>query len=150
MRDLTFWKHVPRQSARDPVGSARANDSEGDGWRRPLDGQVAVAVGQLFSFRSNEIVGTTLSGPPAPTNVAATALSTSRIRVTWDAVPRATSYRVYQSINGGAFAFKGTTTTTSFTAAGLAAATLHSYYVVTVDDGNLISPNSATVSATTL
>jgi fibronectin type 3 domain-containing protein len=112
--------------------------------------QVAVAVGQLFSFRSNEIVGTTLSGPPAPANVAATALSTSRIRVTWDAVPRATSYRVYQSIDGGAFAFKGTSTTTSFTAAGLAAATLHSYYVVTVDDGNLISPNSATVSATTL
>jgi fibronectin type 3 domain-containing protein len=112
--------------------------------------QVAVAVGQLFSFRSNEIVGTTLAGPPAPANVAAVAQSSSRIRVTWDAVPGATSYRVYQSIDGGAFAFKGTATTPAFTAAGLASMTMHSYYVVTVDAGNTVSPNSATASATTL
>jgi hypothetical protein len=111
--------------------------------------QVAAVKGSLFSARSNEVAAKTLAGPAAPMNVAATALSTDRVRVTWATVAGAVMYQVLQAVGSGPRGIVGTTTATSFTAAGLAPATLYSYSVRAVDSGNTASALSVATSATT-
>jgi fibronectin type 3 domain-containing protein len=115
--------------------------------------EVAVAANGLYSVPSNEVIATTNAGPPAPTGVTATALSTSRIKITWNPQTGVSAFRVYQqSTTGGPFNIVGTVsgTTTTFTAAGLTTMTLYSYYVIAVDSANTPSAPSATVSATTM
>jgi fibronectin type 3 domain-containing protein len=86
----------------------------------------------------------------APANVIAIPLSSSRISLEWDAVPTATSYRVFQGLTGGTLSYVTTTTTTRlYIAAGLLPATSYSFYVQAVTPTGS-SPPSATVSATTL
>ena len=67
-----------------------------------------------------------------PTNVVATPVSTSRVLVTWNAVPNAIKYYVTVSVNGGAYSFLGTSTTTSFTAANLQPGTNYCFEVADV------------------
>lgn len=112
--------------------------------------QVAVMKGGLYSNRSSEVIATTLAGPAAPTNVVATVLSSSRIKLDWTASAGAARYNVYQSTAGGAYAFVGSTTTTTFTAANLTTMTAYSYQLQAVDAGNSLSAFSTPVSATTL
>lgn len=114
--------------------------------------QVAVVKATLFSNPSNEVVASTLAGPTAPTGVTATAVSSSRIRVNWNAVAGAVQYHVFKSQNGGPFTFAGTALSpaTTFTVGGLASMTMYSFEVTAVDNGNTSSPNSAPASATTL
>lgn len=105
----------------------------------------------LYSAASASVVGTTDPGPTAPTNVAATVVSTDRIQVTWDAVSSAVKYYVFESVNGGAFAFKGSVVapTASFLAVNLSPATTYAYQVQAEDSGQITSPMSASASATT-
>lgn len=108
----------------------------------------------LISDSSNEQIVSTLPPPPAPGNVTATALTSTRIQLTWDAVPNAVKYYIYQSTGGGPFVIKGSVlasspTPTSFVAAALTANTQYTYYLVS-DDGVVVSAQSSTVSATTL
>jgi len=101
--------------------------------------------------------GVTLTGsytapctPPAtPTGLVATAVSSSRIDLTWSASSGATSYTVSRaSTSGGPYSAVGTVTTTSFSNTGLAASTTY-HYVVSASNGSCASGNSAPASATT-
>lgn len=107
---------------------------------------------KLISDNSNEQVVSTLPAPAAPANVVATAVSSTRIQVTWDAVAGATKYYLYESAAGGPFAFRGTVLATSPTVlspAGLTPNTEYSYYVVATD-GVVSSAPSEIATATTL
>jgi hypothetical protein len=92
--------------------------------------------------------------PPAPTGVAAVALGTDSVKISWNAVSGATGYNVYRSLSprqGGqplGVLAGSTTTTTSFTDTGLAAATQY-YYVVTAIAGGVQSLTSNEAAATT-
>jgi fibronectin type 3 domain-containing protein len=114
--------------------------------------QVITVRNRLFSARSVEVLGTTADVPAAPTGVTATALTSSRIRVDWQAVPNATKYYVQQSTDGVNFSPKGSVLapTVTFTAVNLTPNTTYFYRVAAEDVGKSIGPFSATASATTL
>jgi hypothetical protein len=64
-----------------------------------------VAVNPTFNAPSTVVSVRTLQPPPgAPTNVVATALSPSAIRVSWASAPYAAEYRVHLAVGDGAFA----------------------------------------------
>ncbi len=111
------------------------------------------------SGQSNNAVITTTGGtgdttpPTTPTNVAISNVTDTSLKLTWTASTDAVGvvgYTVFQSKNGGAFIQVGTPSTTSFNATGLTASTQYSYYVFARDAAGNVSPNSPTVSATTL
>lgn len=85
--------------------------------------------------------------PTAPTNLLATAVSTSQINLTWDASTDAfgiIGYRVYRDT-----VFIATSTLTSYSDTGLNPNTLYEYTVTAVDPSYNESLHSATSSATT-
>jgi fibronectin type 3 domain-containing protein len=88
----------------------------------------------------------------APDTVTATAVTDTRISVSWTSVPGAFKYFVFQSTAGGPFNFIGTVLepSTSLLSTGLMPNTTYSYQIVAVDTGGAESPPSAPVSATTL
>ena len=82
--------------------------------------------------------------PEAPTNLVATATGQTAISLTWDAVPNATSYNVY---NGETVVVSGLTVT-SYTVEGLTAGTEYCYNVTAVNEIGE-SEHSAEACATT-
>src|SRR6185436_7416399 len=71
--------------------------------------------------------------PAAPTNVAATALSSTQVQVTWtDAATDETGYRIERATNGGAFTQIASLVAgaTSYANSGLAPSTSYAYRVV--------------------
>ena len=105
------------------------------------------------SARSNIICATTPGSPttPAPTGLVATAISDSRITLTWNAVANTSVYHVFFRVAGGG-AFTGLATvaapTTTFTAANLTANTTYEFVVTAVTVAGE-SPQSNIASATT-
>ena len=92
--------------------------------------------------------GITVS-PAAPTGLAATAVSSSQINLTWNASAGATGYEVERSLSAASgFAEVGTATTTSYSDTGLTAGTTYYYQVIATGGGNS-SAASNTASATT-
>lgn len=90
--------------------------------------------------------------PTSPTGLTATAVSMSRIDLSWAASTDAVGvkqYRIYRRTTG-AFVAIGTTTGTSFQNTGLVQNTTYSYYVIAIDNANNPSDQSNTVSAGTL
>jgi Tfp pilus assembly protein PilV len=97
--------------------------------------------------------------PSTPTNVSASALSSSEIRIIWNASTDnvgVTGYRVYRQI-GGSWILRGTVAPSSlcsgrpcFTDSGLNGGTTYSYQVEAFDAEGNVSPRSTTVSATTI
>ena len=86
----------------------------------------------------------------APSNVVATATSTSGTHVTWSAVPGAVSYQVYRSSLHSAFApVGGATAGTSYDEAGLSADTTF-LYEVRASSASISSSLSAPDPATTI
>jgi fibronectin type 3 domain-containing protein len=99
---------------------------------------------------STPVSATTLSPPPAPTGVTATAASSSRINVSWNAVSGAGSYRIFRSTDGGAtYTLLVTTTKTSYPNTGLTHNTTYFYEVGATVPGLGPSPLSTPVSGTT-
>jgi len=87
--------------------------------------------------------------PDAPTDVTATAQSSSSISVSWSAVSGATSYKVYYEIgNSTTKNLAGTVTGTSYTHTGLTASTTYYYYITAVNSAGE-SGYSSYKSATT-
>jgi hypothetical protein len=85
------------------------------------------------------------AGLPAPTGLAA-APSVDQITLTWNAVPGATSYDIYQSTTSGSgFALIGNTTGTSYTVTGIYYPTQYYYRIVAI--GLINSGNSTEASA---
>lgn len=81
----------------------------------------------------------------APSNLTATVISSERIDLNWSAVSGAVSYKVYR--NGVLIA---SPTTTSYSDTGLSSGTTYSYTVSAVNIDGTESPQSSSVSATTL
>lgn len=113
-----------------------------------------VAVGSSATSPDSAIVNVTTTysygALPTPTNVTATAQSTSQIYLTWSAVPNATYYNVYRAISPSlTYTNIGMATSTSLTDSGLAANTTYTYKVVAVGS-NGPSADSAIVPATTM
>jgi fibronectin type 3 domain-containing protein len=88
--------------------------------------------------------------PAAPIGVTATAQSISSIRVSWNPVPGATSYKVYYGTNSSSITIlaSSTVTGTSYTHIGLEANTTYYYRVIAVN-GAGDSDSSSSVSAKT-
>ena len=106
------------------------------------------------SAQSNAASATTqatsdTNAPTTPAGLAATAISSSRIRLNWSASTdnvAVTGYRVYR--NGVFLATLGNVTT--YESAGLSASTAYTYNVDAIDAAGNASGTSAAASATTL
>lgn len=77
----------------------------------------------------------------APTNVVATATSTSNVQVTWTASVGSASYNVYRSDNGITYGLAGNTTSTTFNDGGRSANTAYLYTVRAVNGGESADSN---------
>src|SRR5262249_46378218 len=97
------------------------------------------------------VSGGVVREPFAPETVTATALTDTKISVSWAAVPEAAQYLVFQSTAGGPFQIVGTVPApaTSLRTTGLAPNTAYSYQIVAVDTGGAESAASAPASDTT-
>jgi fibronectin type 3 domain-containing protein len=101
---------------------------------------------------SNIASATTLSVPAAPTNLTATAVSSSRIDLTWsDNSSDETGFRIYRSTNGVNFSWIATVgaNVVTYSNTGLKASKTY-YYRVLANNANGNSVFSNTASATTL
>jgi hypothetical protein len=89
--------------------------------------------------------------PSTPADVTATAVSDSRVEVSWSAVPGAVVYYVMRSDAGGAFAYITSVVapTTEFSSAGLAAETVYEFQIMAAMPDGTVSPASSSASATT-
>jgi subtilisin family serine protease len=102
------------------------------------------------SSYSNEADARTLDAPPvAPSNVKATANSSSQITLTWTQNGTYTHFIVERQDGRTWIVLNNNVTTTSFVNTGLRSRTKYTYRVRTAN-GSLLSPYSASVSATTL
>jgi hypothetical protein len=88
-------------------------------------------------------------GVAAPTNVTATATSTSAITISWTAVAGATSYDVYRASPIPGYTLVGSTASTSFNNALLTANTTY-VYIVRAAGASGTSPFSSPDAATTI
>ncbi len=87
--------------------------------------------------------------PSIPTNLTASAKSSSQIVLSWSAVSGATSYSIYRSTSSsGTYSLLTTVTSTAYTNSGLAANTAYYYKIRAVNSAGS-SAYSATASATT-
>jgi len=103
--------------------------------------------GNNNSGGNNNGSGTTLS---APTGVTATALSSSEIKISWNTVNGAASYKVYfAESSSGQYELDGTSTTTSFTSVDWRAGRTGYFKVTAVNSAGVESDYSSIVSATT-
>lgn len=91
--------------------------------------QETVANGQLSLVNGS----VTVSAVQAPTNLVATATSSSQVNVTWNAVAGADQYEVWRSFNGGAFGLVGSPVSPSFTDSTVGANTSYLYRVRATD-----------------
>jgi phosphodiesterase/alkaline phosphatase D-like protein len=103
------------------------------------------------SPNSGEVSATTSSTPAAPTLNLPTAVSASRVDLSWSAVVGATRYTLYRSATSGsgysAIAAVGGAST-AYSNTGLSPSTTY-FYLVRVTTTAGVSPNSNEVSATT-
>lgn len=86
--------------------------------------------------------------PTAPTNLTATAVSSSQINLAWTASTDNVGVTGYQVFRDGAQV--GTTATASYPDTGLSPSTTYSYYVKAYDAAGNVSAQSNTAQATTL
>jgi predicted phage tail protein len=89
------------------------------------------AVNEVGQSAQSAIVEAATTGAAGPTNVTATAISVSRVQVTWDAVATATSYQVFAAVSPGTPVFVTTVRApaTAFSHTGLTAETTYAYQV---------------------
>ena len=153
------------------MDSDAGNGSAAAGWttRSSLNGNV-VADKNAPTAGANAFTGSTSSGngytawiaafkvaggggggdttpPSIPTNLSASAISSSQINLTWTASTDNVGVTGYKIFRGGVQV--GTSATNSFSNTGLTASTAYSYYVSAYDAAGNNSGNSNTASATT-
>jgi len=115
-----------------------------------FDAPSAMLSNQAASVRESVSSGTlalvngtiTVTAPLTPGGVTATAVSTSQVSVSWDAVPGADSYEVWRS-TGGLFAQVGAPAGAAFVDNSVVANTTYLYRVRTLDgaDTSAFSPS---------
>jgi fibronectin type 3 domain-containing protein len=108
---------------------------------------VAAADSGGDSANSSQVSATpTLSAPPVPTGLSATA-GNAQVSLAWTASANATSYQVKRSTSSGAETQISAPTSTSYTDTAVTNGTKYFYVVAAVDSGGE-SANSSQVSAT--
>ncbi|MDR3539367.1 MAG: cell wall-binding repeat-containing protein, partial [Desulfosporosinus sp.] len=113
-------------------------------------GIVAVPENILDSINATNDGSNTPSIPSTPTNLTATTVSSSQIKLTWDSVSGATSYYVYGATSSsGTYTNLATVTTSSYTNTGLWAGTTYYYKVQAVSDTGSSSYSPITYATTT-
>lgn len=85
-----------------------------------------------------------------PTNLAATAIATTQVSLTWSAAARASRYQVLRSSENGPFSVIAQPSVTNFTDQGLTAGTTYVYVVKATDDVTLSQPSNADIATTIL
>jgi large repetitive protein len=101
------------------------------------------------SANSAQVAVTTPALPPAPANTRATAVSSTRVSVSWDLVAGATGYEVWRSTtSGGPYTKLKTVSGSPYTDTTASPATTYFYVVRTVSAGGT-SSNSAQATVTT-
>jgi hypothetical protein len=142
------------QSSGNLVGSPVAGLTNQQNWNQygvAIAGAVApsdaLTIDGIFGLVSTTLLDPDSTPPTTPTGLVATAVSSSRIDLTWtpstDNV-RVSGYRIYR--NGSLI---GVSTTPSFASTGLAHSTSYTYTVVAYDPAGNTSAASAPASATT-
>src|SRR5205814_430433 len=112
-------------------------------------GPVITRTGGRNAVVSGLFLGGAPTVPPAPTGVAATALSSSQVSLTWNASSGASSYKVQRSPDGTTgWTQIGTSTALSFTDSGLNPSTAYYYRVLAAASVGDSAPSSV-ASATT-
>lgn len=86
----------------------------------------------------------------APTNVVATAASSTSVSLTWTAAASATSYTVYRSANNVTYSNVGTPGTNSFTDNTAAANTAYLYKVTATGPGGTSADSNKDLATTTI
>ena len=91
------------------------------------------------------------TGPSAPTNLTATATSSTSVNLAWAASndPTVTGYNIYRGPHGGTLTEISSSGTSSFTDTTVAATSSYDYQVTAVDTGGNESPRSGTATVTT-
>lgn len=106
-----------------------------------------------YSGPSNEVCASTATAPvePAPTNVTATAISSSRITVTWTAVSGATGYYIDMAQAPGTPVYVASVLApaTSYTVSNLQPSTTYNFDVRAVGPAGTSQPSSPIAQATT-
>ena len=135
-----------------PLYIGRYYGANGYGWNGGID-EVRLYNRALTSTEVSAIYNNN-GGPPdttppsTPTNVSATAVSSSQINVSWTASTDNVGVAGYKVFRNGSLV--KTTTAVSYSDTGLAASTMYSYTVAAFDAAGNVSPQSTAVSATTL
>ncbi len=137
------------------VAFQSANNLETVGWvgrltRALINGtnpaaQTAAAGGNSVNAHTK----TDTTAPSTPTNLTATAVSSSQINLAWTASTDNVGVKGYQVFRNGVQT-SGTPTTNSYSDTGLTASTAYTYTVKAVDAAGNVSAQSAPASATTL
>ncbi|CAM3091177.1 fibronectin type III domain-containing protein [Paenibacillus lupini] len=125
--------------------TALINELNSKGWLIPQD---LLRTSQIIERYAPAPVTPDTTAPTVPTNVTATAASSSQVKLNWTASTDnvgVTGYKVYR--NGS---LVGTSTSASFSDTGLTALTSYSYTVKAKDAAGNESAASTSVSATTL
>ena len=126
---------IAHEPAWGSYGNVATNNTWADG---PRAGQLAFGSGS----------GTSDTTPPStPTNLSATAVSSSQINLSWSASTDNVGVTGYQIFRGGTLIT--TVTGTSYSNTGLTTNTSYSYTVKATDAAGNASANSSTASATT-
>jgi len=87
--------------------------------------------------------------PDAPTNLTATATSSSSITVSWSPVSGAVSYNIYSGINSYTYSLLGTSASTSYSHTGLSADTTYYYKVSALNSNGESAQSNNTMAKTT-
>ena len=102
-----------------------------------------------LSFSIFTVTASAASKPAAPVVSASNSASTGKIKLSWDAVDGASSYKVYRATSkSGDYTCIKTTTSTSFTNSSVAVGDTYYYYVKAVSESGAASKASNKVSAT--
>ncbi len=113
------------------------------------------AASNLGPYSATVTTSTIAATPTAPSNLTATAASSTQVNLSWTAATETggtiASYLVERCAGAGctSFAQIGTSTTTAYSDSGLTGSTSYSYRVRAKDNAGNTGPYSATASATT-
>ena len=137
-----------------PTGTTYSDTGLTSGTSYSYQVQAVDTAGNLSAF-SNVASATTQAPPTAPSNLTATAASTSQINLSWTASTSTVGLRNYivQRCQGAGctnFAPIASPTGTSYSDTGLTSGTSYSYQVQAIDIAGNLSPYSNVASATTL
>jgi chitodextrinase len=106
-------------------------------------------IDDVIMLYKTESVSPDIQAPTVPTNLIATAISSSQINLSWTASTDAVGVAGYRIYRGGVQIATSTGVSTTYSNTGLAASTQYSYQVSAFDAAKNFSIQSASASATT-